>query len=39
MQLNGHLNSMQNNMAPFVVLREAITEAQAALDFLPLPPD
>ncbi|EEA22613.1 hypothetical protein TMatcc_001458 [Talaromyces marneffei ATCC 18224] len=39
MQLNGHLNSMQTNIAPFVALREAITEAQAALDFLPLPPD
>lgn len=30
---------MQNNIAPFVELREAITEAQAALDLLPLPPD
>lgn len=39
MQLNGHLNSMQNNIAPFVELRDAISEAQAALDFLPLPPD
>ncbi|GAM37584.1 hypothetical protein TCE0_024r07624 [Talaromyces pinophilus] len=39
MQLNGHLNSIQNNIAPFVELREAIMEAQAALDFLPLPPD
>lgn len=39
MQLNGHLNSMQNNIAPFAELRDAITEAQAALDFLPLPPD
>ncbi|EED15498.1 conserved hypothetical protein [Talaromyces stipitatus ATCC 10500] len=36
-QLNGHLNSMQNNVAPFAALREAIAEAQAALDFLPLP--
>lgn len=39
MQLNGHLNSMQNNFAHFSTLREAISEAQAALDFLPLPPD
>ncbi|OKL61684.1 hypothetical protein UA08_02981 [Talaromyces atroroseus] len=38
-QLNGHLSSMQNNFAPFAALQDAITEAQVALDLVPLPPD
>ncbi|OGE53899.1 hypothetical protein PENARI_c007G00802 [Penicillium arizonense] len=31
-QLNGHLQSMQSNTAPFAGLSEAITRSQAALD-------
>ncbi|KAL1966109.1 hypothetical protein VTN77DRAFT_4857 [Rasamsonia byssochlamydoides] len=38
-QLNGHLQSMQNNVAPFVGLKDAITQAQVALDLLSIPAD
>ncbi|KAJ9245390.1 CENP-Q, a CENPA-CAD centromere complex subunit-domain-containing protein [Paecilomyces variotii] len=38
-QLNGHLQSMHNNVAPLDGLKEAITRSQAALNLLPIPAD
>ncbi|KAJ6011819.1 hypothetical protein N7499_013210 [Penicillium canescens] len=38
-QLNGHLQSMQSNTAPFAGLSEAITRSQAALDLYSLSND
>ncbi|KAJ5780159.1 CENP-A-nucleosome distal centromere subunit CENP-Q [Penicillium paradoxum] len=38
-QLHGHLQSMQNNTAPFVGLGDAITRSQAALDLYSTPND
>ncbi|KAB8235428.1 hypothetical protein ETB97_001294 [Aspergillus alliaceus] len=38
-QLNGHLNSMQNNIAPLTGLSEAITRSQVALSLASLPED
>ncbi|CAI7622015.1 unnamed protein product [Penicillium bialowiezense] len=38
-QLNGHLQSMQNNTAPFADLSDAITRSQAALDLFSMPND
>ncbi|KAL1982144.1 hypothetical protein VTN96DRAFT_8319 [Rasamsonia emersonii] len=36
-QLNGHLQSMQNNVTPFVGLKDAIIQAQVALDLVSMP--
>ncbi|KAJ5973057.1 CENP-A-nucleosome distal centromere subunit CENP-Q [Penicillium vulpinum] len=38
-QLHGHLQSMQNNTAPFAGLGDAITRSQAALDLYSTPND
>ncbi|KAJ5319837.1 hypothetical protein PENANT_c026G07996 [Penicillium antarcticum] len=38
-QLNGHLQSMQSNTAPFAGLSDAITRSQAALDLYSLSND
>ncbi|KAE8352677.1 CENP-Q, a CENPA-CAD centromere complex subunit-domain-containing protein [Aspergillus coremiiformis] len=38
-QLNGHLNSLQNNIAPLKGLSDAITRSQAALSLVSLPED
>ncbi|KAJ5753417.1 uncharacterized protein N7511_007570 [Penicillium nucicola] len=38
-QLNGHLQSMQSNTAPFAELGDAITRSQAALDLYSLSND
>ncbi|KAJ5463937.1 CENP-A-nucleosome distal centromere subunit CENP-Q [Penicillium sp. IBT 31633x] len=38
-QLHGHLQSMQNNTAPFAGLGDAITRSQAALDLYSMPND
>lgn len=38
-QLNGHLQSMQNNIAPLAGLRDAIILSRAALDLLSVPTD
>ncbi|CAG8077863.1 unnamed protein product [Penicillium salamii] len=38
-QLNGHLQSMQSNTAPFSDLGDAITRSQAALDTYSMPND